>query len=100
MQKENQWTHTNTQLTYITINLTKQHLIVISLRETVQFMCEMKIKVNTQRIHTVKKINTSTNLGLEYSIICTQIYLQKFANCINLQLAIRILKNHAFRTCT
>ena len=23
-----------------------------------------------------------------------------FANCINLQLAIRILKNHAFRTCT
>ena len=32
---------------------------------------------------------------------CTQIYLQFFfANCINLQLAIRILKNHAFRTCT
>ena len=30
----------------------------------------------------------------------TQIYLQKFANCINLQLAIRISKNHAFRTCT
>ena len=28
------------------------------------------------------------------------IYLQKFANCINLQLAIRILKNHAFRKCT
>ena len=24
----------------------------------------------------------------------------KFANCINLQLAIRISKNHAFRTCT
>ena len=31
---------------------------------------------------------------------CTQVYLQKFENCINLQLAIRILKNHAFRTCT
>ena len=31
---------------------------------------------------------------------CTLIYLQKFANCINLQLAIKISKNHAFRTCT
>ena len=31
---------------------------------------------------------------------CTQVYLQIFANCINLQLAIRISKNHAFRTCT
>ena len=33
---------------------------------------------------------------------CTQVYLQKFANSINLQLnvAIRISKNHAFRTCT
>ena len=31
---------------------------------------------------------------------CTQIYLQTFVNCINLQLAIRIFKNHAFQTCT
>ena len=31
---------------------------------------------------------------------CTQIYLQKFGNCINLQLAIRISKNHAFGICT
>ena len=31
---------------------------------------------------------------------CTQAYLQIFANCINLQLAIRISNNHAFRTCT
>ena len=31
---------------------------------------------------------------------CTQIYFQKNTNCINLQLAIKILKNHAFRTCT
>ena len=31
---------------------------------------------------------------------CTQIYLQKFANCITLQLAIRFSKNHAFQTCT
>ena len=28
------------------------------------------------------------------------VYLQKFANCKNLQLAIRISKNHAFRTYT
>ena len=31
---------------------------------------------------------------------CTQVYLQIFANCIDLQLAIRISKNHTFRTCT
>ena len=31
---------------------------------------------------------------------CTQIYLQKIVSFINLQLAIRISKNHAFRTCT
>ena len=47
---------------------------MISLRETVQFMCEMKIKVNTQRIHTVKK-NTSNKLGLECdNIILRDIY--------------------------
>ena len=33
--------------------------IMISLRETVKFMCEMKIKVNTQRIHTVKQIQSN-----------------------------------------
>ena len=37
---------------------------------------------------------------VDQSKLCTQIYLQKFANCINLQLAIRISKSHAFRTCT
>ena len=37
---------------------------------------------------------------VDQSKLCTQIYLQKFANCINLQLAIIISKNHAFRTCT
>ena len=31
---------------------------------------------------------------------CTQVYLQKFAICINLKLAIRVSKNHAFRTYT
>ena len=56
-KRSSQWTHTNTQITYVTINLAKKHLIVTSLRDTVQLMCEMKIKVNTQRIHTVK--NTS-----------------------------------------
>ena len=42
-----------------------------------------------------------SKLGLvDQSKPCTQIYLQKIANCINLQRAIRILKNQAFRTCT
>ena len=46
-------------------------------------------------------ISIFSKIGLvDQSKLCTQIYLQKFANCINLQLAIRILKNHAFRTCT
>ena len=46
-------------------------------------------------------ISIFSTIGLvDQSKLCTQIYLQKFAYCINLQLTIRILKNHAFRTCT
>ena len=46
-------------------------------------------------------ISIFSKFGLvDQSKLCTQIYLQKFANCIKLQLAIRISKNHAFRTCT
>ena len=46
-------------------------------------------------------ISIFSKIGLvDQSKPCTQIYLQKFANCINLQLAIRISKNHAFLTCT
>ena len=30
---------------------------------------------------------------------CTEIYLQIIINCINLQLAIRISRNHSFQTC-
>ena len=46
-------------------------------------------------------ISIISKIGLvDQSKLCTQIYLQKFANCINLQLAMRISKNHAFRTCT
>ena len=42
-----------------------------------------------------------SKIGLvDQSKPCTQIYLQKIANYINLQLAIRISKNHAFRTFT
>ena len=42
-----------------------------------------------------------SKIGLvDQSNPCKQIYLQKLANCINLQLAIRVSKNHAFRTCT
>ena len=50
----------------------------------------------------VKRTCTSifSKIGLvDQSKPCTQIYLQKIANCINLQLAIRISKNQAFRTC-
>ena len=46
-------------------------------------------------------ISVFSKIGLvDQSKPCTQVYLQKFANCINLPLAIRISKNHAFRTCT
>ena len=46
-------------------------------------------------------ISIFSKIGLvDLSKPCTQIYLQKIANCINLQLAIRISKNQAFRTCT
>ena len=46
-------------------------------------------------------ISIFSKIGLvDQSKTCTQIYLQKFLNCNNLQLAIRILKHHAYRTCT
>ena len=46
-------------------------------------------------------ISIFSKIGLvDQSKTCTQIYLQKFLNCNNLQLAIRISKHHAFRTCT
>ena len=46
-------------------------------------------------------ISIFSKIGLvDQSKPCTQVYLQKFANCINLQLAMRISKNHTFRTCT
>ena len=51
----------------------------------------------------IKRICMSifSKIGLiDQSKPCTQIYLPKNANCINLQLAIRILKNHAFRIYT
>ena len=46
-------------------------------------------------------ISIFSKIGLvDQSKTCTQIYLRNFLNCNNLQLAIRILKNHAYRTCT
>ena len=46
-------------------------------------------------------ISVFSKIGLvDQSKPCTQVYLQKFANCINLPLAIKISKNHAFQTCT
>ena len=68
---------------------------------------QLPIKVFKNRIFQtciiVKRtcISIFSQIGLvDQSKPCTQIYLQKFANCINLQLAIRISKNHAFRKCT
>ena len=49
--------------------------------------------------HTCISIFSKIRL-VDQSKPCTQIYLQKFSNCINLQLAIRNSKHHAFRTCT
>ena len=52
---------------------------------------------------TVKRtcISIFSQIGLvDQSKPCPQVYLQNIANCINFQLAIRISKNHAFRTCT
>ena len=46
-------------------------------------------------------ISIFNKIGLvDQSKTCSKVYLQMIASCINLQLAIRILKNHAFRTCT
>ena len=47
-----------------------------------------------------KCISIFSKIGLvDQSKLCTQIYLRKLANCINLQLAIRISKDLAFWTC-
>ena len=43
-------------------------------------------------------INFSTIRLVDQSKPCTQIYLQIIINCINLQLAIRISRNHSFQT--
>ena len=45
---------------------------------------------------TYMHIDFQQNRVVDQSKPCTQIYLQKIANCINLQLAIRISKNHVF----
>ena len=46
-------------------------------------------------------ISIFSKIGLvDLSKPCTQVYLQIFTNCIDLQLAIRISKNQTFRTCT
>ena len=47
------------------------------------------------------RISIFSKIGLaDQSKLCKQIYLQKFANCINMQLAIVISKNHVSKTCT
>ena len=62
-----------------------------------------EIKLLSDMYHRIRYlyINFQQNqVSIDLSKPCTQIYLQKFANCVNLQLATRILQNHAFRTCT
>ena len=50
---------------------------------------ETYMYINFQQIQVSRSVKTvHTNL------------FAKYANCINLQLAIRIFKNHAFWTCT
>ena len=68
---------------------------------------QLPIKIFKNRLFQtciiVKRTSISifNKIGLvDQSKPCTEIYLQKFDNRINLQLAIRISKNHAVRTCT
>ena len=49
--------------------------------------------------HTCTSIFSKIGL-IDQSKSCTQICLQNKVSCINLKLAIEILKNHAFRACT
>ena len=51
-------------------------------------------------VHVYDYINLQLNRVSRSDNPCTQTDLQKIVSCINLQLAIRILKNHAFRICT
>ena len=55
----------------------------MSLRETVQFMCEMKIKVNIQRIHSVKQINLITKEECENKMIGEIFYPKYLYNWMN-----------------
>ena len=58
---------------------------------------------NITRIKNTNVKRTCTSIFSKIGLVdqskpCTQIYLQNNVSCINLQLAIRILKNHAFET--
>ena len=61
---------------------------------------ETKLLSDMHHLITYLYINFQQNRVSRSVKTCTQVYLQIFANCINLQLTIRISKNHAFRTCT
>ena len=61
---------------------------------------ETKLLSNMHHLITYLYINFQQNRVSRSVKTCTQVYLQIFANCIIWQLAIRISKNHAFRTCT
>ena len=103
-------------ITYMNINfqqnqanrsVTTVHTNVFAKKIASCMNLQLPIKVFKNRIFQTCIIVKRTCISIfsqirlvDQSKPCTQIYLQKFANCINLQLAIRISKNHAFRTCT
>ena len=78
---------------------TKKKLNCINLQLPIAIFKNRPFQICSIVKHTCISIFSTIRL-VDQSKLCTQIYLQKFANCINLQLAIRISKNHAFWTCT
>ena len=52
--------------------------------------CKTYMYINFQQYRISRSLKT----------VHTNIFCKKLANCINLQLAVRILNNHASRTCT
>ena len=93
------------QVKLMAIEVRRTHFILSSKSLIVNLQIPIAIFKNRlfQTYIIVKRtcISIFSKIGLvDQSKLCTQIYLQKFANYINLQLANRISKNHAFRTCT
>ena len=83
------------------------HTNVFAKKSQVALICNYQYFFKKNRLFQTYLIVKRTCISIFSKIVlvaqskpCTQIYLQKYSNCINLQLAIRISKHHAFRTCT